>query len=529
MVAKLIAYGDEARRGMADGMNILADTVKVTLGPRGRNVVLGAPRGVPTITNDGGAVASRIELADPLERVGADLVKEAARQTDEVAGDGATTAILLAQALIASGLRNLAAGADPLALRRGVDAAVASVCEVLGRQARPVETREQIAATASICAGDTAVGALVAEAMDKVGKEGVITVEDGTALDLALEFTEGMRLDRGYLSPYFITDPDRMECVLDKPHVLVVDGAVSTLTDLLPLLELVVESGRPLLVVADDVDGEALATLLVNTVRGRLPSVAVKAPGFGDRRAALLGDLAVVTGSQLVSDRVGLDLANARLDVLGSARRVVVTTDDTTVIDGGGTPDQIDARVRQLRAEIRDTDTGYDREQLQQRLARLVGGVAVITVGAATEVELTERRHRVQDAVGNAKAAVEQGLLPGGGVALLNAADTAFDTLDLTGDEATGAALVRAALAAPLRQIAANAGLEGSVVVERVGALPAGHGLDAQTGTYGDMVAAGIVDPAKVTRSALRDAASVAGLFLTTEVLITELPPRPRA
>jgi chaperonin GroEL len=524
MAAKLIALGDEARRGMADGMNVLADTVRVTLGPRGRNVVLGAPWGVPTITNDGAAIASHIELADPVERLGADLVKEAARRTDELAGDGTTTATVLAQALITRGLRNLAAGADPLALKRGIDAAVVAVCEALGRQARDVETREQIAATASISAGDTAVGALIADAMDKVGKDGVITVEDGATLDMALELTEGLRLDRGYLSPYFITDPDRMEAVLDKPSILAVEGPISALADLLPLLEQVIESGRPLLVVADDVDGEALATLVVNAVRGRLRSVAVKAPGFGDRRSALLGDLAAVTGAQLISDKVGLDLAGARLDGLGSARRVVVTKDDTTIVDGGGTTDQIDARVRQLRAEIRDSDSDYDREHLQERLARLAGGVAVITVGAVTEVELTERKHRIEDAVRNARAAVEEGLLPGGGVALLNAA-TAVDTLALTGDEATGAALVRAALAAPLRQIAANAGLEGSVVVERVGALPAGHGLDASTGGYGDMVEAGIVEPTKVTRAALRNAASVAGLFLTTEVLVADLPP----
>jgi chaperonin GroEL len=521
-MAKLIVFGDEARRGLERGMNALADTVKVTLGPKGRNVVLGTQWGVPTITNDGVSIAKDIELDDPYERLGAELVKEVAKKTDDVAGDGTTTATVLAQALVHEGLRNVTAGANPMALKRGIEHAVAAVTEALRQQAREVETREQIAATASISAADPTIGEMVAEAMDKVGKEGVITVEESNTFGLDLEMTEGMRFDKGYISPYFVTDHERMEAVLDEPYLLIVEKRISTLTDLLPILEKVMREGKPLVIVAEDVDGEALATLVVNNIRGTLKSVAVKAPGFGDRRAAMLADLAVLTDAQVVSDVVGLTLESAGLDVLGRARRIVVSGDETTIVDGAGNAVQIASRVAQIRTEIDNSDSDYDREKLQERLAKLAGGVAVIKVGAATEVEVKERKHRIEDAVRNAKAAVEEGLLPGGGVALVNAAATAFDKLDLDDDEATGANIVRVALAAPLRQIAVNAGLEGGVVAEKVGSLPQGHGLDATTGEYVDMFAAGIVEPAKVTRSALQNAASIAALFLTTEVLVAD-------
>jgi chaperonin GroEL len=524
MTAKLIAFGEEARRGLERGMNILADTVKVTLGPKGRNVVLDAQWGVPTITNDGVSIAKQIDLDDPYEKLGAELVKEVAKKTDDVAGDGTTTATVLAQALVREGLRNVAAGANPIALKRGIEQAVAAVTEALANQAQAVETREQIAATATISAGDSTIGEVVADAMDKVGKEGVITVEESNTFGLELELTEGMRFDKGYISPYFVTDAERLEAVLDDPYILIVQKRVSSLDDLLPFLEKVVQSGKPLLVLAEEVEGEALATLIVNKVRGTFKSVAVKAPGFGDRRKAMLQDIAVLTGGQVVSDEIGLKLDSVELDMLGRARSVVVTKDETTIVDGAGDADQIAGRVSQLRAEIEQSDSDYDREKLQERLAKLAGGVAVIKVGAATEVELKERKHRIEDAVRNAKAAVEEGLLPGGGVALANAAVTALDKLDLTGDEATGANIVRVALTAPLRQIAINAGLEGGVVVDKVNSLPAGHGLDAATGEYGDMIAAGIVEPAKVTRSALQNAASIAALFLTTEVLVAEKP-----
>ena len=523
-MAKLIVFGEEARRGLERGMNILADTVKVTLGPKGRNVVLDTKWGAPTITNDGVSIAQQIELDDPYEKLGAELVKEVAKKTDDVAGDGTTTATVLAQALVREGLRNVAAGASPIALKRGMEQAVAAVIEELAHQAQDVETREQIAATASISAGDPTVGEMIAEAMDKVGKEGVITVEESNTFGLELELTEGMRFDKGYISPYFVTDVDRMEAVLDEPYLLLVGNKISSLNDLLPILEKVVQAGKPLAIVADDVEGEALATLIVNKVRGTLAVVAVKAPGFGDRRKAVLADLAVLTGAQLVSAEVGLTLENAGLDVLGRARRVVVTKEETTIVDGAGDTDQIAGRVNQIRAEIEKTDSDYDREKLQERLAKLAGGVAVIRVGAATEVELKERKHRIEDAVRNAKAAIEEGLLPGGGVALANAAVSAFDKLDLAGDEATGANIVRVALTAPLKQIAVNAGLEGSVVAEKVSSLPSGHGLNAETGQYVDMIKAGIVEPAKVTRSALQNAASIAALFLTTEVLIADKP-----
>jgi chaperonin GroEL len=521
-MAKLIVFGEEARRGLERGMNVLADTVKVTLGPKGRNIVLGTTWGAPTITNDGVSIAREIELDDPYERLGAELVKEVAKKTDDVAGDGTTTATVLAQALVREGLRNVAAGANPIALKRGIEQAVAAVIETLGNEARDVETREQIAATASISAADPIIGEMIAEAMDKVGKEGVITVEEGNTFGLELELTEGMRFDKGYISPYFVTDPERMEAVLDDPYLLLVDTRISNLNDLLPILEKVMQAGKPLALIAEDVEGEALTTLVVNMIRGTVRSVAVKAPGFGDRRKAMLADLAVLTGGQVVSETAGMTLENAGLDVLGRARTVVVTKDETTIVDGGGGAEQIAGRVAQLRAEIDESDSDYDREKMQERLAKLAGGVAVIKVGAATEVELKERKHRIEDAVRNAKAAVEEGLLPGGGVALANAANTAFDKLDLTGDEATGANIVRVALTAPLKQIAINAGLEGGVVAEKVNTLPAGHGLNATTGEYVDMFTAGIVEPAKVTRSALQNAASIAALFLTTEVLVAD-------
>jgi chaperonin GroEL len=522
MAAKLIVFGEEARRGLERGMNILADTVKVTLGPKGRNVVLDAKWGAPTITNDGVSIAKQIELDDPYEKLGAELVKEVAKKTDDVAGDGTTTATVLAQALVREGLRNVAAGANPIALKRGIEQAVAAVTEALGHQAHPVETREQIAATASISAADATIGEVIAEAMDKVGKEGVITVEENNTFGLELELTEGMRFDKGYVSPYFVTDAERQEAVLDDPYILLVESRISSLADLLPVLEKVVQSGKSLLLLAEDVEGEALATLIVNQLRGTLKSVAVKAPGFGDRRKAMLRDLAVLTGAEVVSDEVGLRLDSVELAMLGSARKVVITKDDTTIVDGGGDADQIAGRVSQIRSEIEASDSDYDREKLQERLARLAGGVAVIKVGAATEVELKERKHRIEDAVRNAKAAIEEGLLPGGGVALANAATHALDKLELTGDEATGANIVRIALSAPLRQIATNAGLEGAVVADKVSSLPPGHGLNATTGEYVDMIAAGIVEPAKVTRSALQNAASIAALFLTTEVLVAD-------
>jgi chaperonin GroEL len=521
-MAKLIVFGEEARRGLERGMNILADTVKVTLGPRGRNVVLDAKWGSPTITNDGVSIAKEIELDDPYEKLGAELVKEVAKKTDDVAGDGTTTATVLAQALVREGLRNVAAGASPIALKRGIESAVAAVTEALGNQAQPVETREQIAATASISAADATVGEVVAEAMDKVGKEGVITVEESNAFGLELEFTEGMRFDKGYISPYFIGDVERMDTVLEEPFLLLVDKAVSRLDDLLPILEKVMATGKPLAIIAENVEGEALATLVVNTIRGTFKSVAIKAPGFGERRKATLDDLAVLTGGQVISESAGVSLQTATLELLGRARKIVVAKDETTIVDGRGDAEQIAGRASQLRAEIERTDSDYDREKLQERLAKLSGGIAVIKVGAATEVELKERKHRIEDAVRNAKAAIDEGLLPGGGVALANAAAHALDKLDLTGDEATGANIVRVALTAPLKQIAINAGLEGAVVVDRVNSLPAGYGLNAMTGEYVDMMNAGIVEPAKVTRSALQNAASIAALFLTTEVLVVE-------
>jgi chaperonin GroEL len=529
-MAKMIAFDEEARRGLERGMNTLADAVRVTLGPKGRNVVLEKKWGAPTITNDGVSIAKEIELEDPWEKIGAELVKEVAKKTDDVAGDGTTTATVLAQAMVREGLRNVAAGANPMALKRGIEQATERVADGLLKAAKEVETKEQIASTATISAGgDTSVGEIIAEAMDKVGKEGVITVEESNTFGLELELTEGMRFDKGYISGYFVTDTERMEAVLEDPYVLIVESKVSAVKDLLPVLEKVMQAGKPLLVIAEDVEGEALATLVVNKIRGTFTSVAVKAPGFGDRRKAMLQDMAILTGGQVISDTVGLKLENATLDLLGRARKVVVTKDETTIVDGAGDAEQIQGRVNQIRAEIEKSDSDYDREKLQERLAKLAGGVAVIKVGAATEVELKERKHRIEDAVRNAKAAVEEGILPGGGVALVQAGTTAFDKLDLSGDEATGAQIVKIALDAPLRQIAINAGLEGGVVVEKVRGLQAGHGLDAASGEYVDMLSAGIIDPAKVTRSALQNAASIAALFLTTEAVVADKPEKEKA
>src|SRR5215468_2553073 len=524
-MAKLIAFDEDARRGLERGMNTLADAVKVTLGPKGRNVVLEKKWGAPTITNDGVSIAKEIELEDPYEKIGAELVKEVAKKTDDVAGDGTTTATVLAQAMVREGLRNVAAGANPMGIKRGIEKAVEAVSEQLHGMSKDVETKEQIASVAAISAGgDQSVGDIIAEAMDKVGKEGVITVEESNTFGIDLELTEGMRFDKGYISAYFATDMERMEAVLDDPYILVANQKVSSVKDLLPVLEKVMQGGKPLLIIAEDVDGEALSTLVVNKIRGTFKSVAVKAPGFGDRRKAMLQDIAILTGGQVISEEVGLKLENTGLELLGTARKVVITKDETTIVEGGGDSAQIEGRVNQIRAEIENSDSDYDREKLQERLAKLAGGVAVIKVGAATEVELKERKHRIEDAVRNAKAAVEEGVVAGGGVALLQTARTAFDKIDLEADEATGAAIVRRALEEPLKQIAVNAGLEGGVVVEKVKTLPPGEGLDADTGEYVDMFKAGIIDPAKVTRSALQNAASIAGLFLTTEAVIAEKP-----
>jgi chaperonin GroEL len=528
-MAKIIAFNEEARRGLERGLNILADAVKVTLGPRGRNVVLEKKWGAPTITNDGVSIAKEIELDEPFEKIGAELVKEVAKKTDDVAGDGTTTATVLAQALVREGLRNVAAGADPITLKRGIETAVEAVTKELVAAAKEIETKEEIAATASISAADPQIGALIAEAIDKVGKEGVVTVEESNTFGTELEITEGMRFDKGFLSAYFMTDPERQEAVFEDPYILIVNSKVSNIKDLLPIVDKVIQTGKQLLIIAEDVDGEALATLVVNKIRGIFKSVAVKAPGFGDRRKAMLQDIAILTGGQVISEEVGLKLENVGLELLGHARKIVVTKDETTIIDGGGDPAGIAGRVAQIRAEIDNTDSDYDREKLQERLAKLAGGVAVIKAGAATEVELKERKHRIEDAIRNAKAAVEEGIVPGGGVALIQAGAKAFAKLKLTGDEATGANIVRVAIEAPLRQIAINAGLEAGVVVDKVRSLPDGHGLNAATGDYGDLVAQGIIDPAKVTRSALQNAASIAGLFLTTEAVVAEKPEKAAA
>ncbi|MFW0789280.1 chaperonin GroEL [Gordonia sp. CPCC 205333] len=527
-MAKIIAFDEEARRGLERGLNALADAVKVTLGPKGRNVVLEKKWGAPTITNDGVSIAKEIELEEPYEKIGAELVKEVAKKTDDVAGDGTTTATVLAQALVREGLRNVAAGANPLGLKRGIEKAVEAVTESLLKSATEIETKEQIAATAGISAGDQSIGDLIAEAMDKVGNEGVITVEESNTFGLQLELTEGMRFDKGYISAYFVTDAERQEAVLEDAYILLVSSKVSTIKDLLPLLEKVIQAGKPLVIIAEDVEGEALSTLIVNKLKGTFKSVAVKAPGFGDRRKAMLADIAILTGGEVISEEVGLSLETAGLELLGTARKVVITKDETTIVEGAGDADAIAGRVAQIRAEIEKSDSDYDREKLQERLAKLAGGVAVIKAGAATEVELKERKHRIEDAVRNAKAAVEEGIVAGGGVALLQS-ESAIDALSLEGDEATGANIVRVALEAPAKQIAINAGLEPGVVADKVRNSPLGTGLNAGTNTYEDLLAAGINDPVKVTRSALQNAASIAALFLTTEAVVADKPEKAAA
>ncbi|WP_285135947.1 chaperonin GroEL [Microbacterium sp. lyk4-40-TSB-66] len=523
-MAKIIAFDEEARRGLERGLNTLADAVKVTLGPRGRNVVLEKKWGAPTITNDGVSIAKEIELDDPYEKIGAELVKEVAKKTDDVAGDGTTTATVLAQALVREGLRNVAAGADPISLKKGIEKAVKAVTDELLASAKEVESKEQIAATASISAADPAIGELIAEAIDKVGKEGVVTVEESNTFGTELELTEGMRFDKGYINPYFVTDPERQEAVFEDPYILIANQKISNIKDLLPIVDKVIQEGKELLIIAEDVEGEALATLVLNKIRGIFKSVAVKAPGFGDRRKAQLQDIAILTGGQVITEEVGLKLENATVDLLGRARKVIITKDETTIVEGAGESELIEGRVTQIRREIENTDSDYDREKLQERLAKLAGGVAVIKAGAATEVELKERKHRIEDAVRNAKAAVEEGVVAGGGVALIQAGKNALGNLNLVGDEATGANIVKVAIEAPLKQIALNAGLEPGVVANKVAELPVGHGLNAATGEYGDLFAQGIIDPAKVTRSALQNAASIAGLFLTTEVVVADKP-----
>jgi chaperonin GroEL len=528
MAGKIIAYEEDARRALERGMDQLANAVKITLGPKGRNVVLEKKWGAPTITNDGVSIAKEIELEDPEEKIGAELVKEVAKKTDDVAGDGTTTATVLAQAIVKEGLRNVAAGASATDLKRGIEAATERAVEAIKNQSKEVDTKDEIANVGAISAADPEIGAEIAEAVDKVGKDGVITVEESNTFGMELEFVEGMRFDKGYISPYFVTDPERMEAVLDDPYILIANAKISAVKDLLPVLEKVMQSGKPVVIISEDVEGEALATLVVNKLRGTFRSAAVKAPGFGDRRKAMLEDIAVLTGGTVISEEVGLKLENATLDLLGTARKIVVTKDETTIVEGGGKDDDIKGRINQIKAEIEKTDSDYDREKLQERLAKLSGGVAVIKVGAATEVELKEKKHRIEDAVQSTKAAVEEGVVPGGGVALLNA-QTALDKLDLDGDEATGALIVRRALEEPLKQIAHNAGLEGGVIVERVRALDPGFGLNAATGEYEDMLKAGVIDPTKVTRSALQNAASIGALFLTTEALIAEKPEKQAA
>jgi len=528
-MAKMIAFDEEARRGLERGLNTLADAVKVTLGPKGRNVVLEKSWGAPTITNDGVTIARDIDLEDPYEKIGAELVKEVAKKTDDIAGDGTTTATVLAQALVREGLRNVAAGSNPMGIKRGIETAVKKVTEKLLSTAKEIDTKEEIAATAGISAADPAIGEKIAEAMYAVGggelnKDSVITVEESNTFGVELEVTEGLRFDKGYISGYFATDMERLEAVLEDPYILLVGSKISNVKDLLPLLEKVMQSGKPLLIIAEDVEGEALSTLVVNKLRGTFKSVAVKAPGFGDRRKAQLQDMAILTGGQVISEEVGLSLETAGIEHLGSARKVVVTKDDTTIVDGAGSADQIKGREQQIRAEIENSDSDYDREKLQERLAKLAGGVAVLKVGAATEVELKERKHRIEDAVRNAKAAAEEGIVSGGGVALLQAAEVLDDNLGLEGDEATGVSIVREALSAPLKQIVANAGYEPGVVAAKVEDLPAGQGLNAATGEYEDLMAAGVNDPVKVTRSALQNAASIAALFLTTEAVVADKP-----
>ena len=528
MAAKIISFDEEARRALERGMDQLANAVKITLGPKGRNVVLEKKWGAPTITNDGVSIAKEIELADPLEKIGAELVKEVAKKTDDVAGDGTTTATVLAQAIVKEGLRNVAAGANPMSLKRGIERATELAVEAIKNQSKEVDGKEEIANVGAISAADVEIGSVIADAVDKVGKDGVITVEESNTFGMELDFVEGMRFDKGYISPYFVTDPERMEAVLEDPYILIVSGKISAVKDLLPVLEKVMQTGKPVLVLSEDVEGEALATLVVNKIRGTFRSTAVKAPGFGDRRKAMLQDIAILTGGQVISEEVGLKLENTTVDLLGTAHKVVVTKDETTIVEGGGKADDIAGRINQIKAEIEKTDSDYDREKLQERLAKLSGGVAVIKVGAATEVELKEKKHRIEDAVQSTKAAVEEGIVPGGGVALLNA-QVALDKVDLEGDELTGAMIIRRALEEPLKQIAFNAGLEGGVIIEKVRALDPGHGLNAATGEYGDMLKFGVIDPTKVTRSALQNAASIGALFLTTEAIVADKPEKASA
>jgi chaperonin GroEL len=523
MPAKMLKFNEDARRALEHGVDRLADAVAITLGPKGRNVVLDKKWGAPTVTNDGVTIAKEIELEDPYENMGAQLTKEVATKTNDVAGDGTTTATVLARAMVRRGMKNVAAGANPMALKRGIEKAVEAAVEAIQKQARDVEGKDEIAHVAAISAADREIGETIAEALDKVGKDGVVTVEEGQTFGIELEFVEGMQFDKGYISPYFVTDQERMEGVLEEPYILLNQGKISSVQDLLPILEKVAQSGRPLVVIAEDVEGEALATLVVNKIRGTFSAVAVKAPGFGDRRKAMLQDMAVLTGGQVVSEEIGLKLESVTLDMLGKARRVVVTKDDTTIVEGAGDQGDIQGRVNQIKAEIEDTDSDWDREKLQERLAKLAGGVALIRVGAATEVELKEKKHRIEDAVSATRAAVEEGIVPGGGVTLIRAED-ALDTLKLDGDEATGAAIVRSALAEPSRLIADNAGFEGAVVVQRIRGDSGSQGFDALRGDWVDMLKSGIIDPAKVTRSALQNAASIAALVLTTESAVVEKP-----
>jgi chaperonin GroEL len=528
---KLIAFDEEARRALENGMNKLADAVRVTLGPKGRNVVLEKKWGAPTITNDGVSIAKEIDLEDPWEKVGAELVKEVAKKTDDVAGDGTTTATVLAWAMVREGLKNVAAGANPMSLKRGIEAGVEAAVDSLKSQSRETESKSQISQVAAISAADAEIGEMIAEAIDKVGKDGVITVEESQTFGMEMDLVEGMRFDKGYISPYFVTDPERMEAVLEDPQILFVGQKISAVRDLLPVLEKVMQTGKPLVIIAEDVEGEALATLVVNKIRGTFKSVAVKAPGFGERRKAMLQDMAILTGGQVVTEEVGLKLENIGLDLLGKARKIVVTKDETTVVEGAGADADIKGRINQIKAEIENTDSDYDREKLQERLAKLSGGVAVIKVGAATEVELKEKKHRIEDAVSTTKAAIEEGVVPGGGVALLRAQALILDRAEkLDGDEATGCRLVARSVEEPLKQIAVNAGLEGGVVVDKVRNLkkPA-EGLNAATGVYEDLFASGVIDAAKVTRSALQNAASIAALFLTTEAVIVDKPEKDNA
>jgi chaperonin GroEL len=523
MAAKIITFDEDARRSLERGMDQLANAVKITLGPKGRNVVLEKKWGAPTITNDGVSIAKEIELDDPQEKIGAELVKEVAKKTDDVAGDGTTTATVLAQAIIKEGLRNVAAGANPMSLKRGIERATELAVEAIKNQSKEVDDKAQIANVGAISAADPEIGETIAEAVDKVGKDGVITVEESNTFGMELDFVEGMRFDKGFISPYFVTDPERMEAVLEDPYVLIANSKISAVKDLLPVLEKVMQTGKPVLVLAEDVEGEALATLVVNKIRGTFRSASVKAPGFGDRRKAMLQDIAIMTGGTVISEEVGLKLENADVTLLGSARKIIVTKDETTIVEGGGNDEDVQGRINQIKSEIENTDSDYDREKLQERLAKLSGGVAVIKVGAATEVELKEKKHRIEDAVQSTKAAVEEGIVPGGGVALLNA-QAALDKVDLDGDELTGSNIVRRALEEPIKQIAVNAGLEGGVIVEKVRAMDPGYGLNAANGEYGDMLKFGVIDPTKVTRSALQNAASIAALFLTTEAVVAEKP-----